>query len=54
MGHLRKHHKFFFIKKFGRNFDTRRIFYEKPDFSLVGKWSKMTLDLEKSDFSVNS
>ena len=37
----------------GRNFDTRRIFYEKLIFSLVGKGRKMTLDVENSDFSTN-
>ena len=54
MGHLRKHHKFFLVKKFGRNFDTRRIFYEKLDFSLVGKRRKMILDVKKCDFSANT
>ena len=44
---------FFSRKHFGRNFDTRRIFYEKPIFLLVGKGPKMTLDLEKCDFSAN-
>ena len=41
-------------KNFGQNFDTRRIFYEKLIFSLVGKGRKMTLDVEKCDFSENS
>ena len=48
-----KGHKFFFTKFHRRNFDARRIFYEKPIFALVGKGPKMTLDLEKCDFSAN-
>ena len=50
---VKKHHKFFFGKFHRRNFDARRIFYEKPIFALVGKGPKMTLDLEKCDFSAN-
>ena len=50
---VKKHHKFFFEKFHRRNFDARRIFYEKLIFSLVGKGPKMTLDLKKSDFSAN-
>ena len=49
-----KGHKFFFTKFHRRNFDARRIFYEKPIFALVGKGPKMTLDLEKCDFLANS
>ena len=49
-----KGHKFFFTKFHRRNFHAHRIFYEKPIFALVGKGPKMTLDLEKSDFSANN
>ena len=38
------------ILKIGRNFDTRRIFYEKTIFLLVGKGPKMTLDTENAIF----
>ena len=50
---VNKGHKFFFTKFHRRNFDACRIFYEKPIFALVGKGSKMTLDLEKCDYSAN-
>ena len=50
---VNKGHKFFFTKFHRRNFDACRIFYEKPIFALVGKGPKMTLDLEKCDFSAN-
>ena len=50
---VNKSHKFFFTKFQHRNFDACRIFYEKPIFALVGKGQKMTLDLEKCDFSAN-
>ena len=44
------HKFFFFIKNSGRNLDTRRIFYEKFIFLLVGKGLKMTLDTENAIF----
>ena len=47
---VNKGHKFFFTKFHRRNFDARRIFYEKPIFALVGKGPKMTLDLENAIF----
>ena len=53
MVEVQKHHKFFFRNFHRRNFDARRIFCEKPIFALVGKGPKMTLDLEKCDFSAN-
>ena len=51
---VKKHHKFFFGKFHRRNFDARRIFYEKQIFAPLEKGPKMTLDLEKSDFSMKS
>ena len=51
---VNKHHKFFSRKFHGRNFEARRIFYEKLIFGLVGKGSKMTPDLEKCDFLANT
>ena len=51
---VKQHHKFFFGKFDRRNFDTRRIFYEKLICGLLEKRQKWPCDREKYDFSAVS
>ena len=51
---VKKHHKFFFENFHRRNFDPRRIFYEKLICGLLEKRQKWPCDGEKYDFSAVS
>ena len=46
-----KGNKFFFTKFHPRNFDARRIFYEKLIFGFLEKRQKWPYDRQKYDFS---
>ena len=48
---VKKHHKFFFVKIHRRNFDARRIFYEKLIIGFLENRQKWPPDREKYDFS---
>ena len=54
MVEVKKHHKFFFGKFQRRNFDARRIFYEKLILGFLEKRQKWPSDLQKYDFSAIS
>ena len=54
MVEVTKHHKFFFEKFHRRNFDARRIFYEKLIFGFLEKRQKWPSDRQKYDFSAIS
>ena len=51
---VKQHHKFFFGKFHRRNFDARRIFYEKLIFGFLEKRQKWPSDRQKYDFSAIS
>ena len=51
---VKKHHKFFFENFHRRNFDPRRIFYEKLICGLAEKRPKWPYDRQKCDFSAIS
>ena len=51
---VKKHHKFFFGKFHRRNFDARRIFYEKLICGLPENRQKWPPDRQKYDFSAIS
>ena len=51
---VKKHHKFFFENFHRRNFDARRIFYEKLIFGFFEKRQKWPSDRQKYDFSAIS